>query len=168
VAAGGDPGSQPLRDQSTPARHDRGKDLRGLVKSLLKKKRDATASWEPGKVSEMIYEFARPLREAEPGGPPDVPTLRNIMQIVTICWNQPVYEVARHPIGTEGRKTLDEALRIMPKPIGDLIRQLVRDRTTRFRGVPFLVLVRVEGETLADARIVAEARQAPPPVTQTN
>jgi hypothetical protein len=65
------------------------------MKNVVLKSADG-AAWAPGKISEMILEFAQPLLEAD-GGPPNIQAARNIMQMVMICWNLPVQEAAvRH------------------------------------------------------------------------
>jgi hypothetical protein len=53
--------------------HDR---REGLIKIPL----EPGAKPEHGKVSEMILEFARPLMEFDPGGPPDIQAVRNTMR----------------------------------------------------------------------------------------
>jgi hypothetical protein len=131
------------------------------MQGLLKKSLEPGAAWEPGKISEVFLDFARPLLEAEPGGPPDIAMIRNVMQIAMVCWNQPVYEAANHPLGAQARAALGQIVRRAPHPLGSLVRQLVDDRVTKFATVPFLVFVRVDGSDPTNARIVAEARTPP-------
>ena len=43
--------------------------------------------------------------------------------------------------------------------------QLVQERTTRFGAIPFLITVRVEGQGLDRANVIAEARMSAAPGT---
>jgi hypothetical protein len=112
------------------------------------------AAWEQGKVSELILDFARPLMYAEPGGPPDIETLRQMMKFVCICWNLPMVEGKEGP---ELRKHV-HLLEKLPPPIKKLVDGLMRDRKTKFGFIPFLVTVEVKGTNIDDAVIRAEAR----------
>lgn len=47
----------------------------------------------------------------------------------------------------------------LPPALTEPLRQLMRDREATYGHVPFLVSVRVEGDSLADVRLVAEARK---------
>jgi hypothetical protein len=51
----------------------------------------------------------------------------------------------------------------MPSLVSRLLRQLVEDRKTRFAGIPFLVVLRVEGASLDELKVVAEARMSQMP-----
>jgi hypothetical protein len=113
---------------------------------------------EPGKVSEMILEFAHPLLYADPEGPPSIEILRSAMMLVMICWNLPVYEAGGNPLRVQVKQALDTAIKTAPEPIGAVLLQLIEDRKTKFAAVPFLVLIDVKGTTLENASIVAEAR----------
>jgi hypothetical protein len=127
---------------------------------LFKVPLEGEAKPEPGKVSEMLLEFAQPLLYAEPGGPPNVAAIQSIMQIAELCWNLPVLEATGARSYPEAQRGFDQALRMVPGEISRLLRQLVEDRKTKFAAVPFLVVLRVEGESLEDLRVVAEARMA--------
>lgn len=120
---------------------------------------------DPGKVSEMILEFAGPLLYADPAGPPNVAAVRSIMQLAEMCWNLPVLEANKSPLYPDAKKSLDQALAIMPGLASSLLRQLILDRKTKFAAIPFSVILRVEGTSLDDMKVVAEARmsQAPGP-----
>ena len=131
-------------------------------KGLFKSDPDnPNAALEPGKVSEMILEFARPLLDLEPGGPPDINALRNILMFAELCWNLPVYERAGGAADAEFKKGFDRVLQAAPEAIASRLRQLVQDRKTRFAAIPFLITARVEGESLEQATVVAEARVSP-------
>lgn len=47
------------------------------------------ASLEPGKVSEMILEFAAPLLQLDPVAPHDITMLGEVLLMAEMCWNLP-------------------------------------------------------------------------------
>jgi hypothetical protein len=128
------------------------------VPGLFKMGDGPGAAWQQGKVSELILEFARPLMYADPEGPPDIETLRQMMKFVCICWNLPMLEGKE---GAEVKKHLD-LLEQVPPPIKKLVDGLMRDRRTKFGSIPFLVTVEVRGTNMDDAVIRAEARMDRP------
>jgi hypothetical protein len=115
---------------------------------------------EPGKVSEMLLEFAEPLLYLEPHGPPDLLAFRTCLQLAETCWNLPVMERLGTPSSGSIRSQFEQVLATSPKPIADTLNELVAARKGRFAHIPFLIFSRVEGVYLDDARIVADARQA--------
>jgi hypothetical protein len=116
---------------------------------------------EETKVSETIRQFAQPLIDLDPAGPADIETLRTALMLAMICWNLPVYEHSNERLYAHTKKALDATLKLVPGPVQECLHRLIADRRTKFASVPFAVLVEVQGTSLADARIVAEARQAP-------
>ena len=79
--------------------------------SIAKKKKPVreggvrpAVSQEPGKISEMILDFAAPLLDVAPGGPANIEGLRAAMKIAMVCWNLPAYQDAKHPLGVEGQR----------------------------------------------------------------
>lgn len=129
---------------------------RGVGKNFVLKRSDG-AAWEPGKVSEMILEYAQPLLGLD-GGSPNIGAARNAMQLVMLCWNLPVLEACGRLVAAGVREALQQALARMPERVQQASAALLRDRTTKFGGIPFLVLLRIEGTKLENARLVAEAR----------
>lgn len=125
------------------------------------RKLDETGQWVPGKISEMILDFARPLLD-EMGEPRSVDDLRNAFLLVTICWNLPVFERAGGPSYENMRRQLDHALTIVPRPVVAILERLMHDRKTTFDHIPFYVVAEIRGTTLADCKVHAEARQGPP------
>lgn len=111
----------------------------------------------PGKVSEMMIDFARPLLDAL-GTPRDIEDLRHVMMLATLCWNLPVLEREQAADFEQTRRSFDEALVTMPEPLPSMLRQLIEDRRGKFGSIPFYVITEVRGDTLDDARIHAEAR----------
>ena len=70
-----------------------------------KRRRRPEAQSKPGKVSEMILEFACPLLDAM-GQPGRIEDLRVAMQLVMVCWNLPVLQQAATRNGTNTGVTL--------------------------------------------------------------
>jgi hypothetical protein len=79
----------------------------------------------PGKVSEMILEFAQPLMEFGEGGPPDIQTMRNIMMLAMVCWNLPIMESRTDVAGPSIRRMFDDAMARMPTSLGRVLLELV-------------------------------------------
>jgi len=138
------------------------KPTKGLIKIPL----EPGSKPVPGKVSEMILEFAQPLMTLGPGGPPDIQTMRNIMMFAMVCWNLPIMEARKDVDGASTRKMFDDAMARVPESLGRVLCKLIEDRKTRFATVPFYVTVQVEGTCLEDARVVAQARMPGVPATQ--
>jgi hypothetical protein len=125
---------------------------------LLKKPVQTGGSWEAGKISEMIIDFARPLLEVD-GGPSDIEALRNVILLANICWNVPILEQKNDPELARHLHLIDE----LPEPLRGLLRLMIRERKTRFGAIPFLVVATVRGTSLDDAVVQAEARMSPGP-----
>lgn len=123
----------------------------------MKKASAAESSWRPGKVSEMIMDFAGPIMETVKGGPPDIETLRDMMLLVSLCWNVPVLRATEHPEVTKQLHSLEG----LPEPLKSILDGLMRDRRTKFGSVSFLIAVEVRGTCIDDASIYAEARTSP-------
>lgn len=117
--------------------------------------------WVPGKISELIHDFARPLLDAM-GPPRNIDDLRNAFMLATLAWNLPVFERTGNPEHHELQRQFDDALRILPGPVAALLHQLVQDRKTKFGQIPFWIIAEVKGTSLDDAKVYAEARQATP------
>lgn len=143
------------------------RDTVAAVGSKLKRvkglhKIDAKGKVVPGKVSELIYDFARPLLDAM-GPPRNIDDLRNAFMLATLCWNLPVFERTGNPQHHELQRQFDSSLKIMPEPIASLLHQLLEDRKTKFGQIPFWVIAEVRGTNLDDASVHAEARQSSGP-----
>jgi len=113
---------------------------------------------EPGKISEMIMEFAQPLMEWDQGGPPDIQAVRNVMMMAMVCWNVPIVRDKANTEAANAQRMFDTAMSQMPEPLKSVLLAMTEDRKTRFGAVPFSVIVHVEGTSLDDLSIVAEAR----------
>lgn len=135
----------------------------GRKSSRLKnlRKIDEAGRVMPGKISEMILDFARPLLD-EMGEPRSLDDLRNAFLLVTICWNLPVFEKVGGPSYENMRRQLDHALTVVPKPVVVILERLMHDRKTTFAQIPFYVIAEIRGTTLENCKVHAEAREGPP------
>lgn len=122
-----------------------------------KNPRRSEAQGVPGKVSEMILEFARPLLDAM-GQPGSIEDLRVAMKLVMVCWNLPVLQRKRLPEWDEHQRHFDSVVATSPEPVVPILLGLVESRKTTFGQIPFMVLVEVRGTSLDDCTIYAEAR----------
>jgi hypothetical protein len=116
---------------------------------------------EPGKVSEMILEFARPLLDAM-GQAGSIEDLRAAFELVTTCWNLPVFEREAPAEAIAHRRNFDSVVASFPELLSSVLLGLVESRKTTFGQVPFMVLVEVRGTSLDDCTIYAEARGSGP------
>ena len=96
---------------------------RGAMPGLRKKAQGKGEQWEPGKISEMIYDFAEPLLELG-GGPQDIETLRKIMMMASVAWNVPLLEKKPGAGLAEHLHLFDE----LPEPLRSAIQGMRRDR----------------------------------------
>jgi hypothetical protein len=119
---------------------------------------DGSSEWETGKISELMLDFAAPLIELDPAGPPDVDAFRTIMMIATLCWNIPVYEARGN---TKLVRDTREGLRQLPFVIQHIANAMIEDRKGRFGNIPFLVIASVSGTSLDNLKVRAEARMNP-------
>jgi hypothetical protein len=131
---------------------------------LLKMPLDPSATLESGKYSEMFLEFAQPLLDLDPSGPPqDLRAMRSILQIAMLCWNLPVMERCSGGTAALGaRHEFESAFQHLPTLVRRAIRDRLQARTTQFGAVPIYLAVRLEGTDLTNARLVAEARMPAP------
>ena len=111
----------------------------------------------PGKISEMMLDFARPLLDVM-GQPRDINDLRSAFELVIVCWNLPIFERERHAEAVAHRRHFDSVVASFPDPLSSALLGLVESRKTTFGQVPFMVLVEVRGTSLDDCTIYAEAR----------
>jgi hypothetical protein len=123
------------------------------------KKRDEQGNWVPGKISELIWEFARPLRD-EAGEPRNIDDLRNVLTLATLCWNLPLFERDGVPELADMQASFQGTLGSVPEAVAGLLRRLVEERKTRFAEIPFYIVAEIRGTTLDDCSVHAEARQA--------
>jgi len=125
---------------------------------------DTAQQPERGKVSEMLLEFAEPLLYLDPQGPADIQAFASCLQLAELCWNLPILERngsrSSPRLRTQLRTQFEQILAVVPKPIADVLKNLIETRKVRFGHIPILIRSRVEGDHLNDARVVAEAREA--------
>ncbi len=105
----------------------------------------------------MILDFARPLLDTM-GQPRSIEDLRKAFELVTVCWNLPVFEREKPAEGALQRTRFDSSVASLPEPLASALLELVESRKTAFGQVPFMVLVEVRGTSLDDCTIYAEAR----------
>jgi hypothetical protein len=118
---------------------------------------DGPADLSPAKFSEMILEFAQPIFDLM-GGLQTIEQLKSGLNIAVLAWNLPVFEQTKSPKLPEHRAVFEKMVASAPEEARVVIRQLLEDRKGRFGLVPTFVFVTVEGDTLDNARVVAEAR----------
>lgn len=63
----------------------------------------------PGKISEMMLDFARPLLDLI-GPPRNINDLRKAFELVTLCWNLPTLERQQDPQATALREHFDSVV----------------------------------------------------------
>lgn len=139
-------------------------DTVALVGSKLKRvkglhKIDTKGKAVPGKVSELMLDFAAPLIDALER-PHNIDDLQRVFMAASVCWNLPVLERTGDPEQVKLRSMLDDAMGEMPAELRALFQQLVVDREKKYGHIPFLVNLRVEADG-PGFRLVAEAREAP-------
>lgn len=113
----------------------------------------------PGKVSELMLDFAAPLIEALER-PHSMDDLQRVFMAASVCWNLPVLERTGDPERVKLRSMLDDAMAKMPAELRALFQQLIVEREKKYGHIPFLVNLRVETDG-PGFRLVAEAREAP-------
>jgi len=105
----------------------------------------------------MILDFARPLLDAM-GQPGSVEDLRAAFELVTTCWNLPVFEREAPAVAIEHRRHFDSVVASFPELLSSVLLGLVESRKTTFGQIPFMVLVEVRGTSLDNCTVYAEAR----------
>lgn len=128
------------------------------VKGL--RKIDRKGKVVPGKVSELMLDFAAPLIDALER-PHSMDDLQRVFMAASVCWNLPVLERAGDPEQVKLRRMLDDAMAKMPAELSALFQQLIVDREKKYGHIPVLVNLRVEADGPEGFRLVAEAREAP-------
>jgi hypothetical protein len=82
---------------------------------------EATARLEKlPKLSETMLKFAQPLLDMLPN-PPPIEDLRQLMVLVTVAWNLPLYEQRKHPQAAAFRATFDQAQAHFPPEIAKIL-----------------------------------------------
>jgi len=109
----------------------------------------------------MILDFARPLLDAM-GQPGSIEDLRAAFELVTTCWNLPVFELEVPAEAIEHRRRFNSVVASFPEPLSSVLLGLVESRKTTFQQIPFMVLVEVRGTSLEDCTIYSEARGSGP------
>jgi hypothetical protein len=117
-----------------------------------------TTPCDSAKASELFRAFAEPLLYVDPAGPSDLETLQTSVALAMMCWNLPLFETTQPNLFARTKQTLKDAMQMVPTKVATCLRQLIKARASQLADAPFLVTVEVQGTSLADARIVANAR----------
>src|SRR4051812_32997707 len=96
----------------------------------------------PGKVSELMLDFARPLLDVM-SQPRHINDLRSAFELVVVCWDLPIFERGRHAEAVAHRRHFDSVIDSFPKPLSSALLGLFESRTTTFGRVPFMVIVEI-------------------------
>jgi hypothetical protein len=108
------------------------------------------------KLSETMLQFAKPLLDTLPGLP-SIDELRQLMTIVTVVWNLPLYEQRKNPQAAAHRATFDLAMEKAPPPIAKILSNMLYSRLTTYAHDPRLGFVDVVEDGDGRAQIVATA-----------
>jgi len=103
-------------------------------------------------------EFAAPLLDLDRDGAADVDVLRNLMMMVELCWNLPVFEATDPEAYERFKQGFDRVTQDVPKEIGAVLLQMMAARRTLYAHTPLLIHVRVESDGPGKARLLAETR----------
>ena len=125
--------------------------------NLLQFQLDSSGPPRPGKFSEMFLEFMQPLLTLDPQ-PLTLDTVRSIASIAELCWNLPIAESGAPPGSQPMRSFLERSIQGMPAEVRQAVLDRLRARTTDYAAVPVYLSVRIEGTSMENARVVAEAR----------
>lgn len=106
------------------------------------------------KLSERMIAFAKPLLALLPD-PPSIEQLRQLMAIVTVAWNLPLYEQRKMSDAAAHRATFDAALRRTPPEVAKILSAMLHSRLTTYGDDPRLGFAEVVDEGHGRAKIVA-------------
>jgi hypothetical protein len=103
-----------------------------------------------------MLQFAQPLLDALPS-PPSIDHLRQLMMIVTVAWNLPLYEQRKMPEAAAHRATFSVMLMQMPPEIAHILSTMLTSRVTTYAHDPRLGFAEVVEDGAGQAKIVATA-----------
>src|SRR4051812_10476016 len=89
------------------------------------------------KLSETMLQFGRPLLD-KLSNPPPIEELRQVMVLVTVAWNLPLYEQRKKPEAASHRATFDKALEVAPPEIAKILSSMLYSRLTTYAHDPRL------------------------------
>jgi hypothetical protein len=108
------------------------------------------------KLSETLLQFAKPLLDTL-SNPPPIEELRQVMVLVTVAWNLPLYEQRKRPEAAAYRATFDTALERLPPEIAKIVSAMLYSRLTTYAHDPRIGFADVVDEGHGRAQIVATA-----------
>jgi hypothetical protein len=108
------------------------------------------------KLSETMLHFAKPLLDTLPN-PPALEELRQLMTIVTLLWNLPLYEQRKTPAAASYRATFDTMLERLPLDIAKIVTAMLYSRLTTYAHDPRLGFADVVEDGRGRAQVVATA-----------
>ena len=108
------------------------------------------------KLSETLLQFAKPLLDML-SSPPPIDELRQVMVLVTVAWNLPLYEQRKRPEAAAYRATWDMALGRLPPEIAQILSAMLDSRLTAYAHDPRIGFAEVVDEGHGRAQIVATA-----------
>jgi hypothetical protein len=106
------------------------------------------------KLSETMLEFGKPLLDLLPT-PPKIEQVRNILQIVTVAWNLPLYERDCRPEAAEHRATVEQVMAGAPTELRKILSEMLYARLTKYANDPRIGFLEVHEGTGGDARVIA-------------
>lgn len=122
-------------------------------------KPEAAPTAQKVSLNDVIKAFAAPLLALDPEAASDPDVLRQLMVLVDMCWNLPVLHASDPDAYAKLRQGFDSVVRDVPKPVGEKLGELLKDRSARFGSLAFLVQTSVDTDSAGQARIVTEARK---------
>lgn len=128
-------------------------------KHPTKKARQAAARAQAGalpKLSETLLQFAKPLLGTL-SDPPPIEELRQLMMVVTVVWNLPLYEQRKSPKAASFRATFDTMLAQVPLEIATILSTMLDFRLTTYANDPRVGFAKVVPDGRGGAQVVATA-----------
>lgn len=108
------------------------------------------------KLSETLLQFAKPLLDTL-SDPPPFEELRQLMVVVTVVWNLPLYEQRKSPKAISFRATFDTMLEQVPPEIAKILSSMLYSRLTTYAKDPRLGFADVVQDARGRAQVVATA-----------
>jgi hypothetical protein len=131
------------RREKGPTRSDRQAEGRAVLESLPE-------------LSETMLEFAKPLLAQFPS-PPPIEMLRQVLVLVTVAWNLPIYEQRRNPQAASFRATFDQAMAQVPPQIARILSAMLVSRLSTYANDPRTGFAGVVADGGGHAQVVATA-----------
>ncbi|MEO5725847.1 MAG: hypothetical protein ABI134_16190 [Byssovorax sp.] len=108
------------------------------------------------KLSDTLLQFAKPLL-ATLSDPPPIEELSQLMVVVTVVWNLPLYEQRKSPKAISFRSMFDTMLKQVPTEIAKILSAMLSSRLTTYALDPRLGFAEVVPDGRGGAQVVAKA-----------